>query len=57
MPLSNRVVCNSIKSKFIKQQEASVLLRSLRIKKSLWKIPLVGFLFFRVINKSIKDIK
>ena len=42
MLLSNCVVCDSKKSKFIKQQEASGLLSSLGIKASLSKIPLVG---------------
>ena len=46
MLLSNYVVCNSKKSKFIKQQESSGLLRSLGIKTSLSKIPLVGPLLF-----------
>ena len=42
MLLSKCAVCGSKKSKFIKQQEASVLLSSLRIKIPLSKIP---FLF------------
>ena len=42
MLLSNCVVCDSIKSKFVKQQEASGLLSSLGIKTPLCKIPLVG---------------
>ena len=42
MLLSNCVVCDSIKSKFVKQQEASGLLSSLGIKTRLCKIPLVG---------------
>ena len=46
MLLSNSVVCNSRKSKFIKQQEASGLLSSLGIKAPLIKIPLVGPLLF-----------
>ena len=46
MLLSNSVVCNSKKSKFIKQQEASGLLSSLGIKVPLIKIPLVGPLLF-----------
>ena len=46
MLLSNSVVCNSKKSKFIKQQEASGLLSSLGIKTPLSKIPLVGPLLF-----------
>ena len=46
MLLSNCVVCDSKKSKFLKQQEASGLLRSLGIKTPLIKIPLVGTLLF-----------
>ena len=44
MLLSKCVVCNSKKSKFIKDQEASGLLSSLRIKTSLNKIILLGSL-------------
>ena len=46
MFLSNCVVCNSKKSKFLKQQEASGLLSSLGIKTFYRKIPLVGRLLF-----------
>ena len=46
MLLSNCVVCDSKKSKFLKQQEASGLLSSLGIKTPLIKIPLVGTLLF-----------
>ena len=46
MLLSNCVVCNSKKSKFLKQQEASELLSSLEIKTPLSKIPLVGLFLF-----------
>ena len=46
MFLSNCVVCNSKKSKFLKQQEASELLSSLEIKTPLSKIPLVGLFLF-----------
>ena len=42
MLLSKCVLCVSKKLKFIKQQEASGLLSSLRIKAPLSKIPLVG---------------
>ena len=42
MLLSKYAVCDSKKLKFIKQQEASGLLSSLRIKAPLSKIPLVG---------------
>ena len=44
--LSNYVICDSKKSKFLKQQEASGLLSSLGIKAPLSKIPLVGPLLF-----------
>ena len=44
--LSKYVVCDSKKSKFIKQQEARGLLSSLGIKRPLSKIPLVGPLLF-----------
>ena len=40
------VVCDNKKSKFIKQQEASGWLSSLRIKTPLSKIPLAGSLLF-----------
>ena len=48
MLLSERVVCDTKKSKFIKEQEASglLLLSSLGIKTPLSKIPLVGPLLF-----------
>ena len=46
MLLSKCAVCDSKKSKFIKQQEASGLLSSLGIKAPLSKIPLVGPLSF-----------
>ena len=42
MLLSKCAVCDSKKSKFIKQQEASRLLSSLEIKTPLSKIPLSG---------------
>ena len=46
MLLSKCAVCDSKKSKFIKQQETSRLLRSLGIQTHLSKIPLVGPLLF-----------
>ena len=46
MLLSKYEVCDSKKSKFIKEQEASRLLSSLEIKAPLRKIPLVGPLLF-----------
>ena len=57
MLLSKFAVCDSKKSKFIKQQEATGLLSSLGIKRPLSKIPVVGPLNFKDINKSIQDIK
>ena len=46
MLLSKCAVCDSKKSKFIKEREASRLLNSLEIKTSLSKIPLVVPLLF-----------
>ena len=46
MLLSNCVVYDSKKSKFLKQQEASGLLSSLGIKTPSIKIPLVGSILF-----------
>ena len=42
MILSKCEVCDSKKFKFIKEQEANVLLSSLRIKAPLNKVPLLG---------------
>ena len=57
MLLSKCAVCDSKEPKFIKEQEASRLLSSLGIKTLLSKLPLVGPLCFRGINKLIQDIK
>ena len=46
MRSSKGEVRDSKRSKFIKEQEASGLLSSLRIKTSLSKIPFVGCLLF-----------
>ena len=46
MILSKCAVCNSKKSKFIKQQEAKKLLSKLGIKTPLSKIPLLGDILF-----------
>ena len=46
VPLSKYTVCDSKKSKFIREQEASGLLSSLGIKTPLNKIPLLGSLLF-----------
>ena len=52
MFLSKCAVCDSKKSKFIKEQEPSELLSNLRIKAPLSKISLVKFLFcFNSIKK------
>ena len=40
-------MCDSKKSKFIKEQEASGLLSNLGIKTPLSKIPLLGHIFFQ----------
>ena len=56
-------MCDSKKSKFNKQQEASGLLSSLGIKAPVSKIPLEGHLLFSmqfqwiVLNKLIQGIK
>ena len=58
MSLQKYVVCNSKKSKFSIEQEASGLLSGLGIKTPLSKLPLVGPSFcFTGINKLIQDIK
>ena len=46
MLLSICEVCDSKKSKFVKEQEASGLLSSLRINRPLSIIPLIGPLLF-----------
>ena len=46
MLLSKCAVCDSKKSKFIKEQETSALLSSLGLQTPLSKIPLVGSLLF-----------
>ena len=46
MLLSKCAMCDSKKSKFIKEQEASGLLSSLGIKTPLSNIPLLGPLLF-----------
>ena len=46
MLLSRSPLSDSKKSKFIKEQEASILLSGLEIKKPLSEIPLVGRLLF-----------
>ena len=56
MLLSKCIVCDSIKSKFIKEQEASGLLSSLGIKTPLSKTFLL-VLFFREVLRSQYKIK
>ena len=46
MLFSKFAVCDTKKSKFIKEQEASGLLSSLGIRTPLRRIPLVGPLLF-----------
>ena len=46
MILSKCVICNSKKSKFIKNQEAKGLLSKLGIKTLLSKIPILGDILF-----------
>ena len=46
MLLSKCVMCDSKKSKFIKDKEASQLLSSLEVNTPLNKIPLLGPLLF-----------
>ena len=58
MLLSKYAACDSKRSKFIKDQEASGLLSSLGINKPLNKIHLFGpFLFLRVFNKLIQSMQ
>ena len=47
-------VCDSKKSKFIKQQEASGLLSSLGMKTPLKKIPLLGSPFLETLISQYK---
>ena len=44
--LSKCAICNSKKSKFIKEQETKGLLSNLGLKTPLNKIPLLGYIFF-----------
>ena len=46
MLLSKCAICGSKKSRFVTEQEASVLLSSLGIKAPLSKIPLLGNILF-----------
>ena len=55
--LSKCEVCDGKKWKCIKELEASRLLSSLGTKAPLSKIPLVGPILLRGINRLIQDIK
>ena len=57
MLLSKCAVCDSKKSKFIKEQESSGLVISLGITTPLSKVPLVGLICFRGVNKLMQYIK
>ena len=46
MLLSNCAICNSKKSRFIKNQEAKGLLRNLGIRAPLSKVPILGDILF-----------
>ena len=46
MILSKCVICGRKKSRFIKNQEAKGLLRNLRIKTPLSKVPILGDILF-----------
>ena len=55
MLLSKCAICDSKKTRFIKEQEASEFLTCLGIKTILTKIPLIFLLLFLGINKLIQD--
>ena len=46
MILSNCAICNSKKSRFIKNQEAKGLLSNLGIRTQLSKVPILGDILF-----------
>ena len=46
MMLSKSALCGSTKSKFIKKQESSGILRSVGIRTTLNKIPVLGDILF-----------
>ena len=46
MILSNCAICNSKKSRFIKNQEVKELLSNLGIKTPLKKVPILGDILF-----------
>ena len=49
MVLSKCAICNSKKSRFIKNQEAKGLLRNLGIQTPLSKVPVLGNIFFKCV--------
>ena len=57
MLLSKCAVCDSKKSRFVKEQEAWGLLSNVGIKTPLSKIPLVGLFCFMGVNKLIPRYK
>ena len=57
MLLSKCAVCDSKKSKFIKQEEPNELLSSLGIKTPLSKIPLIGPVFVLIVLNKLIQIK
>ena len=58
MLLLKRLVCNSKKSEFLKEQEARGLLSRLGIRTPLSHIPFCRFCFILIIlNKLIQGIK
>ena len=54
MILSKCAICGSKKSKFIKEQEAKVLLSNFGIRTPLSKIPLIGDIFLKKCNSVEK---
>ena len=50
MLLSNCAICNSKKSRFIKNQEAKGLLSSLDVRTPLSKVPILGHILFWIIR-------
>ena len=50
MILSKCAICGSKKSKFIKKQEASGILKSVGIRTPLSKIPILDDIFFKKCN-------
>ena len=46
MVLSKRAICNSKKSRFIKNQEAKGLLSNLGVRTPLSKVPILGDILF-----------